>query len=146
MLENLNADIKSAMKEKNKAKLRALRAIKAEIVLLQTDGSNRTIDEATEIALLQRMIKQRKQSMEIFEAEGREDLALREREEIEYIQPYLPKQMSEEEMNEMIQEGIKATGAQGMKDMGKLMGYLQPKVAGRVDGKTLAQGVKAALS
>ncbi len=145
MLENLNADIKSAMKEKNKAKLRALRAIKTELVLMQTDGSNREIDEATEIALLQRMIKQRNQSIEIFAAEGREDLVLREREEIEYIEPYLPEQMSEDEMHEMIQEGIEATQAEGMKDMGKLMGYLQEKVAGRIDGKTLAQAVKTAL-
>lgn len=142
----INADIKEAMKAKDQIKLRGIRAIKSSIMLLKTDGSGKEIDEATEIKLLTKLIKQRKDSLEIFEKQNREDLAVKEREEIEVISKYLPVQLSIEELEQKIKEIVEQTGASSMKDMGKVMGMASQKFAGKADGKTISGIVKNLLS
>ncbi|MEL6122295.1 MAG: GatB/YqeY domain-containing protein [Bacteroidota bacterium] len=146
-LENtLMADLKEAMKSKNQPSLRGIRAIKAAILLAKTDGSGKELDSAGEIKLLQKLVKQRQESLDIYEKQGREDLASVEKEEIAVIQKYLPAQMSEDEIKAIVQEVMTKTGASGMKDMGKVMGAASAKLAGRADGKTLAAIVKELLA
>lgn len=142
----LMPDLKAAMKAKDQAALRSIRAIKASILLLKTDGSGKEVDEAAEIKLLQKLVKQRKDSLEIFEKQGREDLAVTEREEIEIIEKYLPTQMSEEEIKSVVVSIISETGASSMRDMGRVMGMANQKMAGQADGKAIANVVKALLS
>lgn len=142
----LMPDLKAAMKAKDQAALRSIRAIKASILLLKTDGSGKEVDEAAEIKLLQKLVKQRKDSLEIFEKQGREDLAVTEREEIEIIEKYLPTQMSEEEIKSVVVSIISETGASSMRDMGRVMGMANQKMVGQADGKTIATVVKALLS
>jgi uncharacterized protein YqeY len=146
-LENkITEDLKTAMKAKDQATLRGVRAIKAAILLAKTDGSGAAIDEARELKILQKLVKQRKDSLEIFEKQNREDLAVIEREEITVISKYLPKQMSEDEIKAIISEIIVQTGASGMKDMGRVMGMASKKLAGKADNKLVAQIVKSSLS
>ena len=140
--QKINNDLKEAMKAKDQVRLRGIRAVKSAIMLLKTDGSGKEIDEATEIKLLQKLIKQRKDSLEIFEKQNREDLAIKEREEIEVIEKYLPEQMSIEELESALKEIINQTGATSMKDMGKIMGMASQKFAGKADGKTISGLVK----
>ena len=142
----INDDLKAAMKAKDQASLRAIRAIKNDILIQKTDGSGTTLNEEGEIKLLQKLVKQRQDSLDIFEKQDREDLAVTEREEIEVIQKYLPEQMSEEKLKEVIQDIISTTGASSMKDMGKVMGMASKTLAGKADGKTIATMVKALLS
>ncbi len=144
--KRIMGDLKAAMKSKDQAALRGVRAIKAAILLSKTDGSGKDLDEAGEIKLLQKLVKQRQESYDIFKKQGREDLAKIEAEEIEVIQRFLPEQMGEEEVTEIIKEIISQTGAQGMKDMGKVMGLAAQKLSGKADGKTLATIVKSQLS
>jgi len=144
--QKINNDLKEAMKAKDQVRLRGIRAVKSAIMLLKTDGSGKEIDEATEIKLLQKLIKQRKDSLEIFEKQNREDLAIKEREEIEVIEKYLPEQMSVEELENALKEIINQTGATSMKDMGKIMGMASQKFAGKADGKTISGLVKKLLS
>jgi len=144
--QKINNDLKEAMKAKDQVRLRGIRAVKSAIMLLKTDGSGKEIDEATEIKLLQKLIKQRKDSLEIFEKQNREDLAVKEREEIEVIEKYLPEQMSAEELESALKEIINQTGATSMKDMGKIMGMASQKFAGKADGKTISGLVKKLLS
>ncbi len=144
--QKINNDLKEAMKAKDQVRLRGIRAVKSAIMLLKTDGSGKEIDEATEIKLLQKLIKQRKDSLEIFEKQNREDLAIKEREEIEVIEKYLPEQMSAEELESALKEIINQTGATSMKDMGKIMGMASQKFAGKADGKTISGLVKKLLS
>lgn len=144
--EKITVDLKEAMKAKNQPALRAIRAIKAAILLVKTDGSGKDLDHDGEIKMIQKMVKQRQESLDIFNKQGREDLAEIEKEEIEVIQKYLPEQMSEEKLKEVVQQIIKSEGAAGMKDMGKIMGLATAKVAGQADGKALATIVKALLS
>ena len=139
-------DLKSAMKEKNHAKLRGIRAIKAAIVLTKTDGSGKELDEAGEIKLLQKLVKQRQDSLDIYRKQGRADLAQVEEEEIAVIQEYLPEQMSEEDILSVVQEIVQETGASSMKDMGRVMGLASKKLAGSADGKTIAAIVKKLLT
>lgn len=139
-------DLKEAMKNKDEAAKRSIRAIKAAILLQKTDGSGKALDEAGEIKLLQKLVKQRQDSLEIYEKQGREDLAKPEREEIEVIQRYLPKQMSEAELETELKKIIVATGATSMKDMGKVMGMASKQFAGRADGKTISIMVKKLLA
>lgn len=141
----ITADLKAAMKAKDQAALRGIRAIKAALLLAKTDGSGKELDEAGEIKLLQKLVKQRQESMDIYVKQGREDLAAVEREEISVLQKYLPQPLSEEELTEIIKGIIADTGAAGMKDMGKVMGMASGKVAGRADGKTLSGIVKSLL-
>lgn len=144
--KNIMPDLKEAMKSKNQAALRGIRAIKAAILLAKTDGTGKELDEAGEIKMLQKLVKQRQESLGIFKKQGREDLAKVEEEEIAIIQKYLPKQLSLEEIEVIVKEIITTTGAQGMKDMGKVMGMANGKLAGKADGKTLAGVIKSLLS
>ncbi len=144
--EKITTDLKEAMKAKDKAGLRGIRAIKAAILLAQTDGSGEAMNEEKEIKLLQKLIKQRKDSLEIYEKQNREDLAVQEREEIEVIEKYLPKQLSEEELTAALQEIIAQTGASSAKDMGKVMGAASKALAGKADGKAISAVVKKLLS
>ncbi|MBT8233666.1 MAG: GatB/YqeY domain-containing protein [Saprospiraceae bacterium] len=144
--KSLMTDLKEAMKSKNQAALRAIRAAKAAILLQKTDGSGKVLDSTGEIKLIQKLVKQREDSLSIFEKQGREDLAVIEREEIEVLKKYLPQQLSEEELMPIIKEVIASTGAEGMKDMGKVMGMASAKLAGKADGKTLSGLVKKLLT
>jgi uncharacterized protein len=144
--QNVMAEMKDAMKSKNEAVLRSLRAIKAEIIKAKTEpGAGGEIDEATEQKFLQKMMKQRRDSLEIFEKQGREDLAVKEREEITVIERFLPKQMDTEEIKTAVAAIIKETGASSAADMGKVMGVASKQLAGKADGKSISAIVKELL-
>lgn len=142
----LNEDLKQAMKAKDQVSLRGIRAIKAAILLAETDGSGKKVDDDAFIKIVQKLIKQRKDSLEIYEKQNREDLAKVEREEIEVLEGYLPEQLSEEELKVELQSIIDETGASSMKDMGTVMGKATQKLAGRADGKTISTVVRQLLS
>lgn len=144
--QKLMSDLKEAMKAKDQASLRAIRAAKAAILLQKTDGSGKALDEAGEIKLIQKLVKQRQDSLDIYTKQGREDLAEVEREEIEVLKRYLPQPMSEDELKAVISGIISQLGAEGMKDMGKVMGAANAQLMGKADGKTIASVVKAMLS
>jgi uncharacterized protein len=145
--QNIMAEMKDAMKSKNEALLRGLRAIKAEIIKAKTEpGAGGEIDEATEQKFLQKMMKQRRDSLEIFEKQGRADLAQKEKEEMEIIERFLPKQLTEPEIKEIVAGIISETGASSPADMGKVMGVASKKLAGLADGKTISIIVKELLS
>ena len=140
-------EMKEAMKAKDEATLRSLRAIKAEIIKAKTaPGASGEIDEATEQRFLQKMMKQRKDSLEIFEQQQREDLAVKEREEIAVIERFLPKQLSQLELTEIIKTIIAETGARTVADLGKVMGAATKQLAGKADGKMISSVVKSLLS
>ena len=143
--EKIKPDLIAAMKAKDQASLRGIRAIKAAILLAKTDGSGNEITPEAEIKMLQKLIKQRKDSAEIYAAQEREDLALIEREEIAVIEKYLPAQISEEELTQIIKGIVAQTGASSMQDMGKVMGIASKKLAGRADGKTISGIVRQLL-
>ena len=146
-LENrVNENLKNAMKAKDQGALRSLRAIKSAILLANTDGSGQKLDEAREIKLLQKLVKQRRDSLDIYEKQNREDLASVEREEIEIITKYLPEQISEDDLKNMVSEIIHQVGASSMKDMGKVMGMANQKLAGKADGKTISAIVRVLLA
>jgi uncharacterized protein YqeY len=139
-------EMKDAMKAKNEGVLRSLRAIKAEIIKAKTDpGAKGEIDEATEQKFLQKMMKQRKDSFEIFTQQGREDLANKEKEEMEVIEKFLPKQLSNEEIKTALAAIIAETGASSAADLGKVMGIASKQLAGKADGKTISALVKELL-
>jgi uncharacterized protein YqeY len=145
--QQIMAEMKDAMKAKNEAVLRGLRAIKAEIIKAKTEpGAGGEIDEATEQKFLQKMMKQRRDSLEIFEKQGREDLAIKEREEIAVIEKFLPKQMDAEEIKTAVAAIIKETGASSAADMGKVMGAASKQLAGKADGRTISAIVKELLA
>lgn len=144
--QKIAQDLKAAMKAKDQASLRSVRAIKAALLLAKTDGSGSTIDEGTEIKILQKLIKQRQDSLDIYTKQNREDLAVKEREEIEVIQKYLPAQLSAEELENKLQDIIQRVGAESMRDMGKVMGLASKEFAGQADGKTISATVKRLLS
>ena len=139
-------DLKEAMKAKDQAALRSIRALKAAITLTKTDGSGTVMDEAAEIKLVQKQVKQRQESLGIYEEQGREDLAVKEREEIEVLSRYLPEQMSDADLSAFIGDLIQKAGATSMKDMGKIMGMASGQLAGKADGKSISAKVKALLS
>lgn len=140
------SEMKEAMKAKNEGVLRSLRAIKAEIIKAKTDpGANGVIDETTEQKFLQKMMKQRKDSFEIFTQQGRADLADKEKEEMEVIEKFLPKQLSNEEIKTALAAIIAATGASSAADLGKVMGVASKQLAGKADGKTISALVKELL-
>lgn len=143
--ERISADIKTAMKAKDKVALRGVRAIKSAIMLQKTDGSGSVLDSDGEIAMLQKLVKSRQDSLDIYTKQNREDLAVTEREEIEVISKYLPEQLSEDELGALIDGIIAKTSASSMRDMGKVMGMANKEAAGRADGKTIASLVKAKL-
>jgi uncharacterized protein YqeY len=144
---NINAAIKTAMLAKAEADLRALRAIKAAILIVKTsEGAGADLTEADESKLLQKLAKQRKDSLEIFRQQNREDLAKKEEEELEVIERYLPKQMSEDELKAEITAIIASTGASSPADMGKVMGVASKQLAGKADGKAISALVKELLA
>lgn len=145
--EQIDADIKKAMLNKNKEELRALRDIKAMILLAETEkGKSGDLSENIEMNLLTKAVKQRKDSIQIFADQGRDDLAEIEKEELEVIQRYLPEQLSGEELEGIVKQIISETGAQNMKDMGKVMGIASQKLAGKADGKQIAELTKKLLN
>ncbi|MEO7444023.1 MAG: GatB/YqeY domain-containing protein [Ferruginibacter sp.] len=140
-------EMKVAMKAKDEATLRSLRAIKAEIIKAKTEpGASGEINEATEQKFLQKMMKQRKDSLEIFQQQGREDLAGKEQEEMKVIERFLPKQMTEEEITQAVNEIISTSGASSPADMGKVMGQASKQLAGKADGKIISNIVKERLA
>ena len=135
--------LKEAMKSKNQTALTALRAVKSAILLHKTQkSSDGELSQEDEMKILQKLVKQRKDSADIYEGQGRNDLAGQELEEAELIQQFLPKALSEEEVKEVVQLIIQETRAEGMKDMGKVMGILTKKLAGKADGKTISTIVR----
>ncbi|REE27477.1 hypothetical protein DFQ09_101309 [Winogradskyella pacifica] len=139
--------MKVAMKDKDQTALAALRAVKSEILLAQTaTGSKEEISEDEEIKILSKMVKQRKDSAAIFLEQNRNDLAEPEIAQAEVISKFLPAQLSDEEITDVVMKTIAATGAEGMKDMGKVMGMVSQELAGKADGKTISSIVKAKLS
>lgn len=138
--------MKEAMKSKDQTALTALRAVKSAILLAQTEsGASGELTEEQEMKLLQRQVKQRKDSAAIFVEQGREDLAAPELEEVKVIEQFLPEALSEEEVEKVVVAVIAQVGASGMKDMGKVMGMVTKQLAGQADGKTISTIVKAKL-
>lgn len=139
--------MKVAMKSKDSQSLEALRSVKAAILLAQTESGTKTgLDEAEEMKLLQKQVKQRKDSAAIFMEQGRTDLAEPELAQAAVIEQFLPKQMTPEEVDAVVERVIKDTGATSMADMGKVMGAVNAELAGQADGKTISTAVKARLS
>jgi len=144
--ETINADILTAMKAKDQIGLRALRAIKSAILLAETaEGNTGELNSEQEMKLLVKQAKQRKDSIEQFSLNGRSDLAQAEAEELEVIEKYLPKAMSEEELTSTLKELILNSGATGPSDFGKVMGIASKALAGKADGKVISQVLKALL-
>lgn len=143
----INDSLKEAMKAKDDAKLRALRAIKSALLLAKTaEGASDTLSEEDEIKILTKMAKQRRDSLEIYEKENRPELAAKEKEELEVIATYLPEQMGEEDLRKHLADLIAQVGASSMKDMGKVMGMASKALAGKADGKAISNIVKELLS
>lgn len=145
--QQIDNDIKTAMLAKNKEELTALRSVKSLILLAETEkGSSGEISLDVENKLLMKAAKQRKESAEIFQKEGREDLAKKELFELEVISRYLPKQLSEEEVSTQLKKIIEQVGAKGPQDMGKVMGVATKQLAGKADGKLISEIVKKLLA
>lgn len=145
--QQIMAEMKDAMKSKNEAALRGLRAIKAEIIKAKTEpGAGGEISSDKEVSMLQKMMKQRRDSLEIYQQQNRSDLAQKEQEEMAVIEKFLPKQLSEDELKSELKQIISETGASSPADMGKVMGAATKKLAGRADGKTISALVKELLS
>lgn len=144
--DTINADLKTAMKAKDQDAMRTLRAIKSAILLANTDGSGEEMTEERGIKILQKLVKQRKESLDIYVKQGREDLAAPERAEISVIEKYLPEAMSEADVEKAVKAVIDQTGATSMKDMGKVMGMATKQLAGQADGKVISGIVRKLLS
>ncbi|MCF6296048.1 MAG: GatB/YqeY domain-containing protein [Flavobacteriaceae bacterium] len=144
--QELMTAIKTAMKAKDQTALTALRAVKSAILLAKTEsGASEELTEEQELKILQKQVKQRKDSAAIFLEQGREDLATPELEEAKIISQFLPEAMSEEDIEKVVVSTIEKIGANGMKDMGKVMGIISKQLAGKADGKTISTIVKAKL-
>lgn len=147
LINQIDQDIKQAMLAKQDARLRGLRAIKSALLLARTEkGASEDISQETEIKVLQKLIKQRKESADIYKAQNREDLYRIEAEEMEVIETYLPKQMSRNEIETYLKEVVGRVGATSVKDMGKVMGTANKELAGKADGKTISEVVKQLLA
>jgi len=145
--QQIMSEMKEAMKAKNEAALRGLRAIKAAIILAKTEaGANGEVSADGELKLLQKLVKQRKDSLEIFQKQNRPDLAQKEEEEIAVIEKFLPKQLTEEELKAAIAAIITEVGASSPADMSKVMGTATKQLAGKADGKAISAIVKELLS
>ncbi|KYG76307.1 hypothetical protein EV198_3177 [Roseivirga ehrenbergii] len=145
--QQIDVDIKSAMLEKRKDDLKALRAIKSMILLAETEkGNTEGVSEDAEMKLLIKAVKQRRDSAQIYKEQNREDLYAIEMAEVEVIEKYLPKQLSEEEVKAELQKIIAQVGATGPQDMGKVMGAATKALAGKADGKTISTLVKQLLT
>lgn len=144
--QKINDGIKVAMKAQHEPELRSLRAVKAAILLARTSGEHKDgLSEADEIKLLQKLVKQRKDSLEIYRTQGREDLAGKEEEEIAIIEGFLPSQMEEGALRDALQQIIAQVGAGGPQDMGKVMGQATKQLAGQADGKRISAMVRDLL-
>lgn len=144
-IDQINADIKSAMLAKEREKLAALRDIKSKLLLEATSGAGEVSDE-TAMKIVMKLHKQRMETYELYIKQGREDLAEEEKFQAEVIETYMPEMMSEEEIQTAAAEAIAAAGASGPQDMGKVMGILSKSLAGKADGKVIANTVKALLN
>lgn len=145
--QDIMTALKTAMKAKDQASLTALRAVKSAILLAQTEsGAKEELTDEQELKILQKQVKQRKDSAAIYLEQGREDLAAPELAEAEVISQFLPEALSEEEIERIVVMTIDSIGASGMKDMGKVMGLVSQELAGKADGKTISNIVKAKLS
>ncbi len=145
--QQINADIKAAMLAKEKEKLEALRAIKAAFMVAKTEkGGNGELTEDAELKIVQKLVKQRKDSAEMYKTNNRTDLYEKEIAEAKVIEQYLPEQLGEEEIQIILEDIITAVEAKGMQDMGKVMGVATKKLSGKADGKTISQIVKKLLS
>ena len=146
LIDKISSSIISAMKEKNVDELESLRAIKSALLLAQTQkGSDGNIQESDEIKILQKLVKQRKESAEIYKKQNRLELADIEISQSKIIERFLPAQISLEDLDKLISEIINQIGAQGMKDMGKVMGIASSKLSGKADGKTISNIVRSKL-
>ena len=144
--EKIQKDLIAAMKAKDELGLNTIRAIKSQILLAKTDGSGKDFSDEIGIKMLQKMVKQRKESLAIFEQQSREDLASIERKEIAIIEKYLPQQLSTEEVEAIVKQIIADTGASSMKDMGKVIGAASKQVAGQAEGAVISGVVKKLLA
>jgi len=144
--QKINDDIKAAMLAREKDKLEALRAIKSAVLLAKTEKAGANLDEESEIRMLQKMVKQRKEAAEIYHSQNREDMAEVELFQAKIIEAYLPAQLSEAEVADALKAIIAETGATSPKDMGKVMGLANQRLAGKADGKLIAATVKQLLS
>lgn len=147
LLNSLNDELKAAMRAKDSLKLEALRAIKSAVLLAKTaTAGDVDLTEEEEIKLLQKLVKQRKDSAVIFKEQNRDDLAAPEEAQAKVIAQFLPDQLSQQEIEQIVDEIVAKTGAQGMKDMGKVMGMASKEMAGKADGKTISTIVKQKLN
>jgi uncharacterized protein len=146
LIDKINVDLISAMKSKNEGALRAIRAVKSALLILKTESAGKDISEEEENKLLQRLVKQRKESIEVFTAQNRKDLADTELEELKIIESYLPKQMSVEEIEAELKKIINESGATSITDIGKVMPPAMKKFTGKADGKTISEILKRILS
>lgn len=145
LTDQINADIKGAMLAKEKEKLAALRAIKSALLLEATKGGNDGVSEEAGQKILQKLLKQRKESADLYIQQGRQDLADEELAQATYIEPYLPAQMSEDEVKSIVDSTITELGVSSPAEMGKIMGVLMKKLAGQADGKLISKLVKETL-
>ena len=143
----INDNIKKAMLAKDEKGLRAYRAVKAALLLAKTaEGAGDALTAESENKLLQKLVKQRRDSIEIFEQQGRPDLAIKEKEELEVIEQFLPKQLSTEEIKEVVAAIIKETGVSNISGLGQVMGIATKQLAGKADGKAISAVVRELLS
>lgn len=134
------------MREKDQAKLRAIRAIRTAFTLAETEKGAGELNDEKELAILQKLAKQRQESIEVYNQQNRDDLAAKEVEELEVIQSYLPKQMSREELSEFLKALVEELGASGMQDMGKVMGQASGRLAGKADNRMISEIVRELLN
>lgn len=146
LTDQINNDLKTAMKAKDRVQLESLRAIKSALLMAATEKGAGESSEEAELKMLQKLVKQRKDAADIFKEQGREDLAAPELEQVAIIEAYLPAQLSEVEIKAEVESIIAETGASSMADMGKVMGMANQRMAGKADGKLIAQFVKSTLS
>jgi uncharacterized protein YqeY len=146
LVEQINKDLIDAMKAKDEVKLRAIRAIKSAFLLAGTETGSKDINDETAIKAMQKMAKQRKDSIDIFLKENRQDLAKKEQEELVVIEQYLPPSMSEQDLIAALKDIIASTSASSMKDIGKVMPVAMKSLAGKTDGKAINDALKTLLS
>jgi uncharacterized protein YqeY len=147
LIDKISESIKTSMKEKDSVSLESFRAVKSALLLAQTQkGNSSGVSAEEEIKILQKLVKQRKESADIYNSQNRSDLAEVEINQYKIIERFLPKQMSEDEVEKIILELINKTGASGMKDMGKIMGMASKQLSGMADGKTISNIVRTKLS
>lgn len=143
--ERINKDIVTFMKAKDDVALRGVRAIKSAILLAKTDGTGQVIDETREVQMLQKLVKTRQESYDIYMKNGREELAVKEKEEIDVIRKYLPEMMEGEALENVVRQIIAESGATSAKDMGKVMGAANKQLAGKAEGRAISEMVKRLL-